>query len=151
VSFGRFESSSEEKKTFGARGTKAPCLAEIRTDRRSVETTRHLSTNEASDETSAILAKSTAKTSAQSRSELLKRKFLSLLRRRGKFLLKITENLVLESRLAADEVFDRFGERNLVNTFLQLLGNNDRKDLNSFDRNIFDASDRTARGSNRDG
>jgi hypothetical protein len=47
----------------------------------------------------------------------------------------------LKCRSSTNEVFDSLGERNLIHSFLQLLGNDDEKDIDRFNRNVFNAYD----------
>ena len=54
--------------------------------------------------------------------------------------MEITEDLILKHQ-SSTEVFDSLGERNLIHSFLQLLGNDDEKDIDRFDRNVFNAYD----------
>ena len=73
--------------------------------------------------------------------QFFKRKFFAFFRSRGDFLLEITEDLILKCRSSTNEVFDSLGERNLIHSFLQLLGNDDEKDIDRFNRNVFNAYD----------
>ena len=89
--------------------------------------------------------------------ELLERQFLALLRRRRELLPKVAENLVLHSRLAADEVLDALGQRNLLNLLLQLLSDDRHKNVGGFDRCVLDGrsgrhgSSRSSNGGDRSG
>jgi len=75
----------------------------------------------------------------------------SFLKRRRELHLKVAQNLVLESRLAPDEVFDGFQDRHFFDLLLQLLGDNEIQDVVGLYRDVFNAHGRTGwtRGGSR--
>jgi hypothetical protein len=62
----------------------------------------------------------------KSGTEFLEGELFTLLRSRAELLAKVTEDFILQSRFTANEIFDGFGEGNLVSRLLQLLGDDDR-------------------------
>jgi hypothetical protein len=73
-------------------------------------------------------------------SEFGERKFFTLLGSGRKFSLKISENLVLESRLASDEIFDRLGEGNVGDLLLELLSDDRSESVDGLERFVGDSS-----------
>lgn len=116
-----------------------PGLAQVRFDSRDVEASGHFSTDEARDEAGTAFTESAS--GAESESKFFEGKFFTLFRSRSKFLLQVTEDFVLQSRLSANEFLDRLPEGNFADPFLEFLGNDGKKDFSSRDGGIFDVCD----------
>ena len=98
---------SDEEDAVGASRTETPGLGEVRLDARETEATRHLAADHASDEAARVLAERARVALVERGTKLRKRQLLALLWRRAELGLEVAEDLVLERRLAADEVLDR--------------------------------------------
>jgi hypothetical protein len=117
-SLGRLHRDTEKDGGVGSRRSETPGLSDVGFGGGDVEPTRHLSSDHPRDERRRTLSDRARVAEAESRSKLVQRELLALLRRRAELELEVGENLVLEGRLSADEVFDGFGEGDLLDLLL---------------------------------
>ncbi|RUP46911.1 LOW QUALITY PROTEIN: hypothetical protein BC936DRAFT_146379 [Jimgerdemannia flammicorona] len=134
---GGFHGETKKESTIHAATSKAVGVGQVGLGVRERETTRHLCTDHAGDQRTGMLAKRPRESVAKVCAELVQGSLLRLLRDGVvEFLLEVAEDLILQSRFTTDQIFDGLGSWDLFNGLLQLLSNDDQKNLGSRHRHV---------------